>query len=522
LLIVVSSIFSGVNTLTRPALAKSPDSFKLPFSYSQTIPRSSFTSSSKLGPSINNHYVGKKNEGLASLINDSKTRIDSEQSDVSLPTKAVTFGTGSQFSGSHDTYRISYGTCPDEQGRYIDICSSIIKAHSVYSGTLSFDHTDSTLDFYRPTPGAPMGSCDVELGGEDLTRGITFPSQYGHGDLIGDNGQILPSPQLSLSGTVAVDHTQKTIGIGVAFSSYCYGGLSNPGLVSYNENNGVLTASGGDSLIENIPSGAGLPDGQRTENNQWIVTIVESNSCPSSSVTNRNAARSNLALPSSSPSPSLSSITATTDCNHPPEANAGPDQTVEEYLDRNHHNTVQLNGVGFDEDGDSLAYSWTPATIGAPALSDPHAPNPTFTVPNIDQDTFFAYTLTVNDGKQNSLPDPVTIKVISAKIKVELDPDETTPKIGQTTFAHGRIVHIPRTPPITRDHIQNQVDGGDVDVTARVVEGIQNPSNIPIRLSFDPLVATGGHDHLATIDDNARSAFGGFVNSNACRGIPEA
>jgi hypothetical protein len=170
------SIFSGVNTLTRPALAKPPDSFKLPFSYSQTIPRSSFTSSSKLGPSINNHYVGKKNEGLASLINDSKTRIDSEQSDVSLPTKAVTFRTGSQFSGSHDTYRISYGTCPDEQGRYIDICSSIIKAHSVYSGTLSFDHTDSTLDFYRPTPAAPMGSCDVELGGEDLTRGITFPS----------------------------------------------------------------------------------------------------------------------------------------------------------------------------------------------------------------------------------------------------------------------------------------------------------------------------------------------------------
>jgi hypothetical protein len=174
--------------------------------------------------------------------------------------------------------------------------------------------------------------------------------------LVGYDGTIPPSPYLSVQGHVIVDHTQKTISMGaieVPFSSYCYGGLEGPGPVPYNENDGVLTASGGNSEFSTITSSEGLPDGQQSENNQWSVTIVETNSCLSSTATPANTNAIPSTLIASPPSRSLSvnsepSVIAV--CK--PIADPGPPQTVDSLA------PVTLDGSR-SSGLQPLTYSWT-------------------------------------------------------------------------------------------------------------------------------------------------------------------
>jgi len=90
--------------------------------------------------------------------------------------------------------------------------------------------------------------------------------------------------------------------------------------------------------------------------------------------------------------------------NNPPAAHAGPDQTVNEGA------MVMLDGSGSnDPDGDALTYQWTaPAGI---TLSNAASATPTFMAPEVTADTPLIFTLTVSDGMQNSVPDPVTVTV---------------------------------------------------------------------------------------------------------------
>jgi hypothetical protein len=95
--------------------------------------------------------------------------------------------------------------------------------------------------------------------------------------------------------------------------------------------------------------------------------------------------------------------------NHPPEANAGPDQTV------TMGSTVQLNGAGAtDVDGDPLTYAWS--FVSKPAgsvatLANPATVNPTFVA---DKPGSYVVQLIVRDGLVNSAPDTVTVTVMQA------------------------------------------------------------------------------------------------------------
>lgn len=90
--------------------------------------------------------------------------------------------------------------------------------------------------------------------------------------------------------------------------------------------------------------------------------------------------------------------------NHPPVANAGPDQTAR-VID-----LVHLDGSqSTDADGNTLRFAW--AFISRPdgsaaVLSDPTAVNPTFIV---DLKGSYVVQLIVNDGTVDSAPDAVTI-----------------------------------------------------------------------------------------------------------------
>jgi hypothetical protein len=99
--------------------------------------------------------------------------------------------------------------------------------------------------------------------------------------------------------------------------------------------------------------------------------------------------------------------TLTIKVNHPPVANAGPDQTVK------FGETVTLNGTGSsDEDGDSLTYDWVQTGSGAAVRIDSNLPNPTFKAPKVKEETMLTFQLNVHNGLTFSeKPDQVTIVV---------------------------------------------------------------------------------------------------------------
>jgi hypothetical protein len=82
-----------------------------------------------------------------------------------------------------------------------------------------------------------------------------------------------------------------------------------------------------------------------------------------------------------------------TNVNHPPVANAGPDQT------RNAGTTVELDGTAStDPDSDPLTFTWSQLSGPTVTLSNVHSATPTFVGPQVATSTTLTFQLLVDDG----------------------------------------------------------------------------------------------------------------------------
>ncbi|HEY9039000.1 MAG TPA: Ig-like domain-containing protein [Roseovarius sp.] len=108
--------------------------------------------------------------------------------------------------------------------------------------------------------------------------------------------------------------------------------------------------------------------------------------------------------------PDTVSITVTSLPNTAPAANAGPDQTVASAA------AVALDGTGSDANdaGQTLTYAWTQTSGPAVTLTGATTASPGFAAPTLAPgapDATLVFSLTVNDGVENSGADAVSITV---------------------------------------------------------------------------------------------------------------
>ena len=130
-------------------------------------------------------------------------------------------------------------------------------------------------------------------------------------------------------------------------------------------------------------------------------------------------------------------VTITDSENNAPTVDAGGDQTVPEG------STVNLDGTATDLDSeDTLEYTWSHDSTLSITFAD-DAEDPSFTAPNVAEDTPVEFTLEVSDGTA-TVTDKVTVTITdSANTAPEVNagPDQTVPE-GSTVNLDGTATDL--------------------------------------------------------------------------------
>jgi len=122
-------------------------------------------------------------------------------------------------------------------------------------------------------------------------------------------------------------------------------------------------------------------------------------------------------------------ITIIVEGNQAPIALASISSTVV-----NSGETVTLDGTGStDPEGDTLTYIWTQFDVPRVDLSDVTSVSPTFTAPDVTEDTILRFSLVVDDGSQRSLP--VFLEITVRPLGTITIVQTTGGNDGQFTFA---------------------------------------------------------------------------------------
>lgn len=96
--------------------------------------------------------------------------------------------------------------------------------------------------------------------------------------------------------------------------------------------------------------------------------------------------------------------------NKGPQGIRGPGAEVSEAFPGT---VVQLYAEVIDEEGDPLTYAWTQDFPTEPVgtFSDPSIPSPTWTAPEVSEETTFRLTLVVRDDDSNAIKGTVAVLV---------------------------------------------------------------------------------------------------------------
>jgi len=176
--------------------------------------------------------------------------------------------------------------------------------------------------------------------------------------------------------------------------------------------------------------------------------------------------------------------------NHPPTANAGPDQTVLE------NTNVQLFGFGFDSDGDKITHSWS-QTSGPQVNISQSESSISFMAPDgiPNKSSMLAFEFEVTDPFGGSATDSVNVIVVASNN-------------GPTANA-GPDREINENSVLTLSCSGNDPDGDSLSYSWSQTSGpnidLTNPNNSVLSFVTPTVVKTTILDFECTVTDGALS-----------------
>jgi hypothetical protein len=198
--------------------------------------------------------------------------------------------------------------------------------------------------------------------------------------------------------------------------------------------------------------------------------------------------------------------------NHPPTADAGPDQT------KNEGASVTLDGTqSSDPDGDALGFAWTQLSGPAVTLSNPAAASPHFAAPAVGPGgAILAFLLTVDDGLGGTATDIVVVNVRNIN-----DPPVCSAAVANPTVLwppNHKLVPVPidgvadpdddtvtiSVTAVTQDEPVNGLGDGDTSPDAAL-----SGSGVLLRAER----AGGGNGRVYRVDFVATDAAGGSCSA---------
>lgn len=364
--------------------------------------------------------------------------------------------------------------------------------------TNQLDHTVSVMDTATNTVTAT-----VPVGGDLRGVAVTPDGQFVYvANFNGDNVPVIATATNTVTATVPVGN-----------GPWAFGKFIGPAAPTRNED--PIADAGSDQTVNEGTVVTLDGSGSRDPDGDPLTYTWTQLAGPTVTLSNAQAVQPTFTAPQVSPggetltfqlivndghtdsAPDSVDITVK-NVNHPPVADAGNDQTVNEGT------LVTLDGsASYDPDNDPLTYSWLQTGGPAVTLSDPSASQPTFTAPQVGQaGATLTFQLTVSDGLDDaSATSTVMVENVNHAPSANAGPDQTKDE-GSLVRLDGTASSDPDGDPLTYTWTQTggtAVVLSDPHSPTPTFMAPQEPSHSQETLTFQLVVEDGGASSTDTV-----------------------